>query len=78
MVASVFYGLIVTPIEQMFTVESVITLILTITFPIWFIFFVTINRSRITNTLLAPIAVCFTPHIYITNLYQHFSKPKAR
>jgi hypothetical protein len=54
-----FYGLIVTPIETMFTVESVVYTILTLTYPIWLIFFVT-TTPIITNILLAPIKVCFT------------------
>jgi hypothetical protein len=73
-IASVFFDLIVTPIESMFTVESLVNMILILTYPIWLIFFVTINRSRITNTLLAPIRVCITT----SPIIKYFPKPKAK
>ena len=52
----------------MFTVESIVTLILAFTLPVWFIYLVIINRSRLTTSLLAPIRVCFTPSPNLKNI----------
>ena len=78
MVALVFYGLFITPFEYMFTVESIVTLILTFTLPVWFIYLVIINGPRITYHFLAPIRGCFTPNSSIPNLnYTHYL-PRTR
>jgi hypothetical protein len=58
----------------MSTVESIINMIILLTYPIWLIYFVTINRSRITNTLIAPIRVCITT----SSIYKYFPKPKIK
>jgi hypothetical protein len=72
--ALVFFDLVVAPIESMFTVKSIVNLILILTYPIWLIFFVTNNRSRIINTLLAPIRVCITT----SSIFKYFPKPKYK
>jgi hypothetical protein len=61
LITTVFYGLIVTPITNNFTVEFVVSTILAITYPVWFLYFlVTTFKPRIINSLLAPIEVHFT------------------
>jgi hypothetical protein len=58
-----FYGLIVIPITNMSTADTVVNIILTVTFPVWIIFFlVTSNKPRIMNSLLAPIEIYSTPN----------------
>jgi hypothetical protein len=57
-ITTVFYGLIVTPITDNFTAEFVVSTILAITYPVWFLYIlVTTFKPRIINSLLAPIEV---------------------
>ena len=75
---SVLYGLFIPTIEQIFTVESIVTLILAFAFPLWFIYLVLINISSLTNKFLAPISVCFTPNSYTFITTPHYSSSTTK